>query len=281
MPIAAGPNGPPASLRDQALVDVVAAGRRRRRARADGDRRREDAPAAAEERQALRGEVDDHARAHRAGVDRCGADVAGDAVRLDRQLDADTSAARSRGRARCRSTRKKVGKRFTFSRPKRANGLSCPAGGRRGTLERTTAATATFGAARRARRPCGSCGASLGGRGSRPRGRLRRNRPARAASGSTRAAASSHDYEPSRQARFPNRHNFVTRLGVVASDERRYGSDKDMGQSVLHRKRLHRHSGVRTYVLLQRLGIPYEVERTVCSECRRVLDERPLKRAAA
>jgi hypothetical protein len=33
-------------------------------------------------------------------------------------------------------------------------------------------------------------------------------------------------------------------------------------------------------VLLQRLGIPYEVEQTVCSECERVLDERPLKRAA-
>jgi hypothetical protein len=38
---------------------------------------------------------------------------------------------------------------------------------------------------------------------------------------------------------------------------------------------------VRRYVLLQRLGIPYEVERTVCSECERVLDERALKRAAA
>ena len=49
----------------------------------------------------------------------------------------------------------------------------------------------------------------------------------------------------------------------------------------MHRRRLHRHTGVRTYLLLQRLGVPYEVERTVCSECRRVLDERRLKRAAA
>jgi len=49
----------------------------------------------------------------------------------------------------------------------------------------------------------------------------------------------------------------------------------------MHRRRLHRHTGVRSYVLLQRLGVPYEVERTVCSECRRVLDERPVKRAAA
>ena len=54
-----------------------------------------------------------------------------------------------------------------------------------------------------------------------------------------------------------------------------------MGQLFMHRTRLHRHTGVRTYLLLQRLGIPYEVERTVCSECRRVLDERRLKRAAA
>jgi RNase P subunit RPR2 len=54
-----------------------------------------------------------------------------------------------------------------------------------------------------------------------------------------------------------------------------------MNQLPFQRKRLHRHTGVQTYVLRQRLGIPYEVERTVCSECRRVLDERPLKRAAA
>ena len=49
----------------------------------------------------------------------------------------------------------------------------------------------------------------------------------------------------------------------------------------LHRKRAHSHRAVHTYVLGQRLGIPYEVERTVCSECRQVLEERPLKRAAA
>jgi NMD protein affecting ribosome stability and mRNA decay len=49
----------------------------------------------------------------------------------------------------------------------------------------------------------------------------------------------------------------------------------------LNRKRAHSHRAVRTYVLEQRLGIPYEVERTVCAECRQVLQERPLKRAAA
>lgn len=47
------------------------------------------------------------------------------------------------------------------------------------------------------------------------------------------------------------------------------------------RRRTHTHDAVRTYVLLQRFGVPFEVERTVCSDCRRVLDERPLKRAAA
>jgi hypothetical protein len=54
-----------------------------------------------------------------------------------------------------------------------------------------------------------------------------------------------------------------------------------MSQLLPHPKRLHRHKGVQTYVVLQRLGVPYEVERTVCSECRQVLDERRLKRAAA
>lgn len=54
-----------------------------------------------------------------------------------------------------------------------------------------------------------------------------------------------------------------------------------MTNVVAHSKRPHRHHGVRTYVLLQRLGVPYEIERTVCSDCRRVLDERPVRRAAA
>jgi hypothetical protein len=54
-----------------------------------------------------------------------------------------------------------------------------------------------------------------------------------------------------------------------------------MTQIFIHRRRGHRHTGVRTHVLLQLLGVPYEVERTVCSGCGQVLDERPLKRAAA
>jgi len=47
------------------------------------------------------------------------------------------------------------------------------------------------------------------------------------------------------------------------------------------RKRLHRHRPQTTHVIVQKAGVPYELERRVCSECQRVLDERPLKRAAA
>ncbi len=92
----------------------------------------------------------------------------------------------------------------------------------------------------------------------------------------------SHPFELSRS-RLPTRlrHNFITLLSVVASDGVATLRQRTMSQLFTHRRRLHRHTGVRRYVLLQRLGIPYEVERTVCSECQRVLGERPLKRAAA
>jgi NMD protein affecting ribosome stability and mRNA decay len=43
----------------------------------------------------------------------------------------------------------------------------------------------------------------------------------------------------------------------------------------------HRHTEVTTRVLRQRAGVPYEIERKVCSTCDRVLGERPLRRAAA
>jgi hypothetical protein len=45
--------------------------------------------------------------------------------------------------------------------------------------------------------------------------------------------------------------------------------------------RPHRHRAVSTHVVVRRAGVPYEIERTVCSECDRVLAERPLRRAAA
>jgi hypothetical protein len=43
----------------------------------------------------------------------------------------------------------------------------------------------------------------------------------------------------------------------------------------------HRHTSVTLHAIRQRAGIPYEFERKVCSSCRRVLDEKPLRRAAA
>lgn len=43
----------------------------------------------------------------------------------------------------------------------------------------------------------------------------------------------------------------------------------------------HRHRRTRLRVVVQLHGVPYEYERTVCSECSQVLSERPLRRAAA
>jgi hypothetical protein len=48
-----------------------------------------------------------------------------------------------------------------------------------------------------------------------------------------------------------------------------------------HEPSLHEHKAVVTHALRQLAGIPYEVEQHVCSDCRRVLDERTLRRAAA
>jgi NMD protein affecting ribosome stability and mRNA decay len=45
--------------------------------------------------------------------------------------------------------------------------------------------------------------------------------------------------------------------------------------------KIHEHVAKRVHVLLQRAGVPYEVEQQVCTGCARVLDEKPVKRAAA
>jgi hypothetical protein len=45
--------------------------------------------------------------------------------------------------------------------------------------------------------------------------------------------------------------------------------------------KLHEHKAVVARALRQQAGIPYEVEQKVCSDCRAVLEERPLRRAAA
>jgi hypothetical protein len=46
-------------------------------------------------------------------------------------------------------------------------------------------------------------------------------------------------------------------------------------------EQLHQHKAVVAHALRQHAGIPYEVEQTVCTDCRTVLDERTLRRAAA
>jgi hypothetical protein len=44
---------------------------------------------------------------------------------------------------------------------------------------------------------------------------------------------------------------------------------------------IHDHIAKSVHVVLQRAGIPYEVERQICVGCSHVLVERPVKRAAA
>jgi NMD protein affecting ribosome stability and mRNA decay len=44
---------------------------------------------------------------------------------------------------------------------------------------------------------------------------------------------------------------------------------------------IHEHVAKRVHVLMQRSGVPYEIERHVCASCARVLDEKPVRRAAA
>lgn len=47
------------------------------------------------------------------------------------------------------------------------------------------------------------------------------------------------------------------------------------------RAKPHRHTEVTIYVLRQRAGVPFQVERKVCSSCKQVLGERPVRRVAA
>lgn len=56
---------------------------------------------------------------------------------------------------------------------------------------------------------------------------------------------------------------------------------QDANERNAHRRRAHEHHAVVVHALRQRAGVPYEVERTVCADCRSVLDERQLRRAAA
>jgi NMD protein affecting ribosome stability and mRNA decay len=47
------------------------------------------------------------------------------------------------------------------------------------------------------------------------------------------------------------------------------------------RARSHKHVSVTLHEIRQRSGVPFEIERKVCASCQRVLDEKPLRRAAA
>jgi hypothetical protein len=72
-------------------------------------------------------------------------------------------------------------------------------------------------------------------------------------------------------------HNFFTVLCVVASERR--GTVNQMRKPIPFPS--HRHKAVTTYALRQFEGVPYEVERVRCKDCRETLEERPVRRAAA
>jgi len=43
----------------------------------------------------------------------------------------------------------------------------------------------------------------------------------------------------------------------------------------------HKHTTVTIHAIRQRAGVPYHVERKICSNCQRLLEEKTIKRAAA
>jgi RNase P subunit RPR2 len=68
-------------------------------------------------------------------------------------------------------------------------------------------------------------------------------------------------------------------LSVEVAEERRtLGEMKKLERP---QTREHRHTSMTMHAIRQRSGVPYEIARTVCPECKRVLDEKPLRRAAA
>jgi hypothetical protein len=71
-------------------------------------------------------------------------------------------------------------------------------------------------------------------------------------------------------------------LSVHVSSDQAITLKEEMAQRhSIRARRPHEHRAVVTHTLRQRAGVPYEVEQHVCSDCRRVLDERTLRRAAA
>jgi NMD protein affecting ribosome stability and mRNA decay len=45
--------------------------------------------------------------------------------------------------------------------------------------------------------------------------------------------------------------------------------------------RRHKHTAITIHAIRQRAGVPYHVERKICSDCQRLLEEKTIKRAAA
>jgi hypothetical protein len=43
----------------------------------------------------------------------------------------------------------------------------------------------------------------------------------------------------------------------------------------------HEHVAATVHLVVQKAGVPYEIEQQVCTDCHAVLDEKPVKRAAA
>jgi hypothetical protein len=78
----------------------------------------------------------------------------------------------------------------------------------------------------------------------------------------------------------PPCHNFFTLSSVVRSESE--ATLSEMRKTIPFRARApHRHTRVTSHALRQWEGIPYEVERVHCSQCSRLLGERPLRRAVA
>lgn len=56
-----------------------------------------------------------------------------------------------------------------------------------------------------------------------------------------------------------------------------YYCETEMALKRIH----HKHTAITIVAIRQRSGVPYQVERKVCADCRTLLEEKPVKRAAA
>jgi len=73
-------------------------------------------------------------------------------------------------------------------------------------------------------------------------------------------------------------HLFISRCTYLAPNVKGEMARSDASERAAQ---LHEHKAVIAHALRQHAGIPYEVEQKVCTDCRTVLDERTVRRAAA